>query len=209
MLLNYIMRSFEGISFWWAVVILAVIGFIYAVRAFLGYRAVARDAEDDFNYKQPQGMIDKRLSKEGYIRAYKRFHNPRGPAYVAVTVGAILVLTWPAMALLEFILEQAWQLSGRSRVIEPGFLVWQFIIFFSIIGIWVAISYVISKRYHRLAPGTFAFEIEQELLFDETGKREKASDGNDGAAPPYLIEAIVILLLILIIYRGLVRFGYT
>jgi len=148
------MRNFEGISFWWAIAIFTVIGLVYALRAFIGYRAVARDAEDDYNYKQPQGMIDKRLSKEGYIRAYKRFHNPRGPAYVAAAVGAILVLTWPAMALLELVLEQAWQLSGRSRVIEPGFLVWQFIIFFSIIGIWVAISYVVSKRYHRLAPGT-------------------------------------------------------
>ena len=178
------MRNFEGISFWWAIAIFTVIGLVYALRAFIGYRAVARDAEDDYNYKQPQGMIDKRLSKEGYIRAYKRFHNPRGPAYVAAAVGAILVLTWPAMALLELILEQAWQLSGRSRVIEPGFLVWQFIIFFSIIGIWVAISYVVSKRYHRSAPGTFAFEIEQELLFAETGQREKTTAGNDSGLPP-------------------------
>ena len=203
------MRSFEGISFWWAIAIFTVIGLVYALRAFIGYRAVARDAEDDYNYKQPQGMIDKRLSKEGYIRAYKRFHNPRGPAYVAAAVGAILVLTWPAMALLELVLEQAWQLSGRSRVIEPGFLVWQFIIFFSIIGIWVAISYVVSKRYHRSAPGTFAFEIEQELLFAETGQREKTTAGNDSGLPPYLIEAGVIFLLIFIIYRALVRFGYA
>ena len=203
------MRNFEGISFWWAIAIFTVIGLVYALRAFIGYRAVARDAEDDYNYKQPQGMIDKRLSKEGYIRAYKRFHNPRGPAYVAAAVGAILVLTWPAMALLELILEQAWQLSGRSRVIEPGFLVWQFIIFFSIIGIWVAISYVVSKRYHRSAPGTFAFEIEQELLFAETGQREKTTAGNDSGLPPYLIETGVILLLIFIIYRVLVRFGYA
>ena len=203
------MRNFEGISFWWAIAIFTVIGLVYALRAFIGYRAVARDAEDDYNYKQPQGMIDKRLSKEGYIRAYKRFHNPRGPAYVAAAVGAILVLTWPAMALLELILEQAWQLSGRSRVIEPGFLVWQFIIFFSIIGIWVAISYVVSKRYHRSAPGTFAFEIEKELLFAETGQREKTTAGNDSGLPPYLIETGVILLLIFIIYRVLVRFGYA
>ena len=203
------MRNFEGISFWWAIAIFTVIGLVYALRAFIGYRVVARDAEDDYNYKQPQGMIDKRLSKEGYIRAYKRFHNPRGPAYVAAAVGAILVLTWPAMALLELILEQAWQLSGRSRVIEPGFLVWQFIIFFSIIGIWVAISYVVSKRYHRSAPETFAFEIEKELLFAETGQKEKTTAGNDSGLPPYLIETGVILLLIFIIYRVLVRFGYA
>jgi len=157
------MRSFEGISFWWAIVILAVIGLVYGLRAVLGYRTVARDAEDDYNYKQPQGMIDKRLSKDGYIRAYKRFYNPRGPAYVAGGIAAILILTWPAMALLEFILEQAWQLSGRSRVIEPGFLVWQFIIFFSVIAFWVFIASRTARRYHRYAPVTFRDEMLKEM----------------------------------------------
>lgn len=203
------MKSFEGISFWWAIVILAVIGLVYALRAFLGYRNVARDAEEDYNYKHPQGMIDKRLSKAGYIRAYKRFHNPRGSAYVAGAIAAILILTWPAMALLEFILEQAWQLSGRSRAIEPGFLVWQFIIFFSIIGIWVAISYISAKRYHRGAPGTLAYEMNQESRMAETGEEEKIIRDNDSGLPPFLIESGVILLLILIIYRVLVRFGYA
>ena len=157
------MKSFEGISFWWAIIILAVIGLVYALRAFLGYRNVARDAEEDYNYKHPQGMIDKRLSKAGYIRAYKRFHNPRGSAYVAGAIAAILILTWPAMALLEFILEQAWQLSGRSRAIEPGFLVWQFIVFFSVIGFWVFIASKAARRYHRYAPVTFRDEMIKEM----------------------------------------------
>lgn len=157
------MQNFDGISFWWAIAILIAIGVVYALRAFFGYRNVARDAEADYDYKQPQGMIDKRLSKEGYIRAYKRFHNPRGPAYVAGAIAAIIILTWPAMALLGFILEQIWQLSGRPRNIEPGFLVWQFIIFFSIIGFWVFIASRAARRYHRFAPVTFRDEMIKEI----------------------------------------------
>jgi len=156
-------QKFEGISFLWALALFAVVGLVYAVRAFLGYRNVARDAEADYDYKQPQGMIDKRLSREGYIRAYKRFHNPRSSAYVAGTIAAILVLTWPAFALIEIVLRQAWQLSGRSRAIEPGFLVWQFFIFFGIIGIWVLIASTGARRYHRKAPISFRDEVLKEI----------------------------------------------
>jgi len=157
------MRSFEGISFWWAIALLALIGVVYGIRAYIGYKAVARDAEEDYNYKHPQGMIDKRLSKDGYIRAYKRFHNPRGSVYVASGIAAILILTGPAMAVLEFVLEQIWQLSGRPRSIEPGFLVWQFIIFFSVIGFWVFIASKTARRYHRYAPVTFRDELLKEM----------------------------------------------
>lgn len=157
------MQSFDGISFWWAIALLAVVGLVYGLRAFLGYRSVARDAQSDYDYKQPQGMIDARLSREGYIRAYKRFHNPRGSAYVAGAIAAILILTGPAMALLEFILEQVWQLSGRPRSIEPGFLVWQFIIFFSVIGFWVFIASRAARRFHRYAPVTFRDEMLKEI----------------------------------------------
>jgi len=157
------MQKFEGISFLWAVALLVVIGLAYGVRAFLGYRNVARDAEEDFDYKKPQGMVDDRVSREGYIRAYKRFHNPRSALYVAGTIAAIILLTWPAMGVISFILEQAWQLSGRSRIIEPGFLVWQFFIFFGIIATWVSIASTGARRFHRRAPISFRDEILREI----------------------------------------------
>ena len=157
------MQKFEGISFLWAVALMALVAFVYGVRAVLGYRAVAADAQSDYDYKQPQGMIDRRLSREGYIRAYKRFHNPRSEAYVAGTAAAIVLLTAPAFHLIEFVLRQAWHLSGRSRVIEPGFLVWQFFIFFSIIAIWVTIASIGARRYHRYAPVSFRDEQLREI----------------------------------------------
>ena len=156
-----IMQFLEGLS--WILGLLVLIGLFYGVQAAIGYRAVARDARSDYAYKKSEGMIDKRLSEEGYIRAYKRFNNPRRPAYIASTIAAILLLTWPAMGLIELVLRQAWQFSGRSRTIEPGFLVWQFFIFFSIIGIWVIIAYLGARRYHRFAPISFHDEQIKEM----------------------------------------------
>jgi len=81
-----------------ALPILSLIGLVYALRAFLGYRSVSQDAEQDYEYKKEQKehkMLDGRISRDGYIRVFKRLHNPRRPTYIAATVFAILILTWP------------------------------------------------------------------------------------------------------------------
>ena len=181
------MQNFDGISFLWAVALLAAIAMVYAARAFLGYRNVARDAQEDYDYKQERGMLDGRISRDGYIRVFKRLHNPRYPAYIASTIFAILVLTWPIMAGLSFFLELLYQLSGRSRVFEPGYLVWQFCIFFAIIFSWTAIAYVMARRYHRLTPGTARYEMDQQALEEQTGQREKVVYENDWGLPPFMI----------------------
>ncbi len=157
------MQSFDGISVLWAAALLALIGVFYAAKAFIGYRNVARDAEADFDYRQPQGMIDARLSKGGYIRAYKRSHNPRSAAYIAGTIAAILLLTWPAMGGVGFALEQLYHYTGRSRVFEPGFLVWQFMIFFSMIAVWVTVVSIGARHFYRNAPVSFRDEMIKEM----------------------------------------------
>lgn len=157
------MQKFEGISFVWALIIIGGIALLYGFRAYLGYRAVAKDAEADYTYKFSEGMLDKRLSREGYIRAYKRYNNPRSTAFVGIGMASILLLTVPAMLLIQFIYENVWQLSGQSRMFEPGFLVWQFVLFFSILGIWTTIGYLTARRYHRFAPISLRDEILKEL----------------------------------------------
>ena len=181
------MQKFDGISFLWAVALLAVIGFLYGLRAFMGYRNVSQDAVEDYDYKQERGMLDGRVSREGHIQVYKRLHNPRSPAYIAMTILAILVLTWPIMAILSFLLELLYQATGRNRVFEPGFLVWQFSIFFAIILSWTGIAYVMARRYHRRAPGTPKYEMDQQALFERTGEREKVVYENDWGKPAYLV----------------------
>ena len=157
------MQKFEGISFVWALALVALIALIYGVRAFLGYRQVARDAEEDYAFKSGEGMIDARLSREGYIRAYKRFYAPRSKAYIAAALGAVLALTAPALAVISFALEQLWIATGRDPIYQPGFFVWQFMIFFSIIGIWAATVYFIARRYYANVPVSFNQEQEKEM----------------------------------------------
>ena len=173
------MKNFEGISFLWAVALFALIGLLYSVRAYIGFRDVSRDAEEDYDYKQERGMLDGQLSRDGYVKLFKRLHNPRRPAYIATGIFAILLLTWPIMGLLSILLEQLYQLSGRNRVFEPGFLVWQFCIFFGLIFSWTVISYTIARRYHLRAPGTPRYETEQQILEEQTGQRDKAVLEND------------------------------
>ncbi len=157
------MQKFEGISFLWAIGLLVLIAIIYGTRAYIGYRNVARDAQADFEFKHAENMIDPRLTREGYIRAYTRFHNPRGLLYMAAGISAILLLTAPALLGIQILLNQLWILTNRSRIFEPGFLVWQFIIFFSLIGIWAAIAYVTARRFHKQAPISLRDEMLREI----------------------------------------------
>jgi len=157
------MQNFEGISFLWALVLLALIALIYGVRAIIGYRNVARDAEADYNFKLGENMIDPRLTQAGYIRAYKRFHNPRGLLFMASGLSAILILTAPALLGIQILLNQLWIFTDRSRVFEPGYLVWQFIIFFSLIAIWAGIAYFTARQFHRNSPVTLRDEMLKEM----------------------------------------------
>jgi len=157
------MITFGGISFNWFILGFALIGLIYALRAGLGYYNVAKDAQADYAYKHPQGMIDTRLSKESYIRIYRRVHNPRSSTYVAAAIFAIFAITPITLTIFEYVYNIIYNISGQSRVIEPGFLVWQFFIFFFILINCASITYFIARHYHRHTPGTLLAEIENDI----------------------------------------------
>jgi len=195
------MQKFEGISFLWAIALLFFIGLSYAVRALIGFRSVAKDAAEDYAYKKDNKMLDGRLSEEGYVSVFKRLHSPRRPAYVATAIFTILMLTWPIMAVLSVLLEQLYQLTDRNRVFEPGFLVWQFCIFFGMIFSWTAIGYAMARRYHMRAPGTLAYETEQQILEEQTGQREKVVYDNDWGLPPFMVIGGVFFGFAAVIYR--------
>jgi len=161
------MKNFEGISFWWALFLMAGLALIFGVRAFLSHRQVIQDAKADYDYKRANGMLPDALGRETYERIYRRVYGPRGPAHVAIAMAAIVVATPLAMILFEFLFNLIYNLSGQNRVIEPGFLVWQFFLFFGMIGIWVWIGYLAARRYHQTAPGSLQFEIDQHLYGGE------------------------------------------
>jgi len=157
----------HGISFVWVLAILGAIIAIYGLRAALGYRSVQRDAEDDYAYKVKHGMMDERLSQDGYIRAYRRFHNPRAPLFVAATLLIIILSTPVLFVAISFLLEQLYQATDRSRVFEPGYLVWQFSIYMMVLGSWALIAYVGAGLYHRGSPGTLSQEMAKEMTDPE------------------------------------------
>ena len=147
----------------WVIGIGTAIALIFTIKAVFGYMTVRSDALADFDYKSKEGMVDRRLTKDAYVRAYCRYNAPRSTAYIGATFWAILLLTYPALAVIQFVLDKWWVASGRSVVIEPGFLVWQFIIFFSVIGLWAAIAFSSARRYHRVTMVSLERELQKEI----------------------------------------------
>jgi len=166
------MQKFEGISFVWALVLMAVLAVIFIFRAIWAWQQVRRDAQADYDYKHANGMVPDMVDRSTYEQIYRRVYGPRGPVHVAGAMVAILVITPLAMFGFEAGLNLAYNLSGQSRVIEPGFLVWQFFLFFGMIAVWVGIAYFAARQYHRSAPGSLQFELDQFLYgdvdYDET-----------------------------------------
>ena len=161
------MQKFEGISFIWALVLMGVIALVFSLRALIAWSQVRKDAQADFEYKKSNGMIDDSMSREAYEEIYRRVYSPRGPLHVAAAMVAILIATPIAMIGFEAGLNWMYNLSGQSRVIEPGFLVWQFFLFFGMIAVWVSIAYFAAREYHRKAPGSLQFELDQHLYGDD------------------------------------------
>jgi len=157
------MQKFQGISFIWALVLMGFLALFFGLRSFLAWRAVRQDAQADFDYKRANGMVPDMLERETYARIYQRVYGPRGPLHVAAAMAGIVMATPIAMIIFEAALNGLYNLSGQSRVIEPGYLVWQFFLFFGMIAVWVGIGYLASRHYHQKAPGSLQFEIDQHL----------------------------------------------
>lgn len=150
-------------SLTWIFLAVCLLALFFGVRAMLGYRRVAQDAQDDYAYKRREDLFEAPIPEQPYVRAYRRFHAPRGTAYVAGAMTAIIALTYPAFVFIQFALHQLWIATGRSDVFYPGYLVWKFMIFFAVIAIWGGVIYVTAREYHRRAPLSFKSVLDQEL----------------------------------------------
>jgi len=157
------MKIFDGISFNWALIILGTIALIFSIRAAIAWHSVRRDAQEDYSYKKANGMIPDSFDRESYERIYRRVYNPRSAIYIAGGMISILLATPVAMWIFAVGLNFIYNLSGQNRTIEPGFLVWQFFLFFGMIFVWVTIGYLIARRYHRTTPGSLQFEMDQHI----------------------------------------------
>jgi len=146
---------------------MGVLALIFALRALLAWQVVRRDARSDYAYKHANGMVPDAIDRGNYERIYRKVYNPRGPIHVAGAMIAILLVTPIAMKVFEVVFNLIYNLSGQNRVIEPGFLVWHFFLFFSMIAVWVSVAYLAARQYHRTSPGSLQFELDQYLYGDE------------------------------------------
>ena len=151
-----------GINFLWIIAVLGVPALFFGVRAWLGYRRLHSDAVSDWDYLVCENMQDLRLSKDAYVRAYKKVNAPRAVLYLAATIAVIAAMTIPALALINGGLWTFWLLTEKSRDFEPGYLVWQFFIYFSLVAIWVIVALLAARRYHSKSPGLLRDQIIEE-----------------------------------------------
>ncbi|GLQ24081.1 hypothetical protein GCM10007853_19550 [Algimonas ampicilliniresistens] len=144
----------------WAVfgpVALVAIGF--TIRALIGWTGLRRDAEEDFDYRSQHSMIPAGVEKAEFVATYRRVNGPRTSTYAAAALWGALLATPLIAKIMEVLLELLWQLSGRSRVFEPGYLVWAFFIFFGLMGSWALIGFLVARRYHARTPARFEDEL--------------------------------------------------
>jgi hypothetical protein len=145
---------------------LLLVAVICAVIARLGYRALGAAARKDYAYKTEHDMVGSAVDEAGYVRAYSRVHAPRRAAYMAGTLALMALLTGPFLALLTFVFEYSWRLGGQDRAYEPGYLVWQFMLFGSVIAGWAFIAFLGARRYYKRLPATLDGEIAKEWKSD-------------------------------------------
>lgn len=137
----------------------ALVALMMSVRAALGWMGLTREADADFVYRREQGMIPGRIERDDFVRIYRSVNGPRGATYAAAALWAVLLATPVIAKILEFLLELLWQVTGRSRVFEPGYLVWAFFIFFGLMGAWALIAFAAAHRYHARTPGRLEDEL--------------------------------------------------
>jgi len=159
-----------GINFLWIIAVLGVPALLFGLRAWFGYRTLERDAIADWDYLVSENMHDLRMTKVAYVRAFKKVHAPRAAMYIAVTIAVIALITIPAFALINATLWGFWILMEKSQDYEPGYLVWQFFIFFGLMALWVGVALIAARRYHSRAPGLMRDQImkEREIFAPET-----------------------------------------
>ncbi len=126
---------------------------IIGLFAWIGHKNTIKAAEKDWDYRVSENMQDLRLDKQGFVKAYVKTSTPRGLKYIAFILASLAILAIPVFALIELFLHYVWIFSGKSRVFEPPFLVWQYSAFFLFIAIMAGIVWFFVREYHRRNPG--------------------------------------------------------
>lgn len=155
--------QFDKISFLFVLAVFVFVALVFALWFWYITRRLTAEAEMDYTYRQAHHDYPYGISRTMYIRIYKRLYRPRAGLYICVVLGVIVSLTFPALWLLDSLLYQVWRLLGKPDYLHPGFLVWQYILFFALIGIWSLVAYSGARHFYKTAPGSLQTEIKKEL----------------------------------------------
>lgn len=143
--------------------LMAAIAAIAAGRAFWGTRTIRKDAQQDYTYKHSRGMIDHRLSEDGYKRAYMRFYGPRKYIFMAMAFASVALFTVPMLGLIRATLIKIWEMGGRSDDIQPDLLVFNLLMMVSLLSFWALIFFICARFYYNRAPVSLRDEMLKEM----------------------------------------------
>lgn len=155
----------QEISFLWLLGLIALGAVFFAVRMRVLTRRTNTEAHADWDYQVAENMQDLRLTKEAYVRAYTKVNAPRKAKYTAMALGAVLIFAIPSFALIQSIVYGIWYVSGQSRVFEPPFLVYQFLVFFATLVFWIFIMSRFIRHFYQGVPGI----MRDELAYERAG----------------------------------------
>ena len=131
------------------VALIAVFAILSLLRAAIGYVGVRRDGSADFHYRKDQGLLPRGLDDaDDFSAAYKQAHGPRGALFFGIGAAIAAALTYPILGIWVFIFEHGWRLAGQPREFEPGYLVWQFMLFGAMIVTYAMIAWLTARLYH-------------------------------------------------------------
>lgn len=99
------------------------------------------------------------VGEPAFKRAYFRAYGPRGALYGFIGLALAAAVTPLAFIILGQAWDVGWRLSGEPSFYAAGTLIWQFYLFFGLIGCWVAIAALVAQRFHSRRVRDFRHEL--------------------------------------------------
>lgn len=146
----------------WTLTVFILIGLFFLIKGLFGYRRIGAEAGEEYDFRRTDSNEVDKISRDGFVRAYRRFYGPRSQVYRGLSILAAAFLTLPALVFFEYAGEQVWNMIGKPYEFGPSTLIWRFMLFFGMIAFWALVFFISATIYHKNAPRTFKDELLRE-----------------------------------------------
>lgn len=133
-----------------------IVSGILGLRWALARATLSKDAHEEYaarSVDRPATVAG--VDEAAFCRIYVSANEPRWALYAAAALIGAIVLTGPALILLNAIWEGVRITMGGGRVFEPGYYPWMFFMLFGMVGAWAISAMVAASLYYRRAPEGF------------------------------------------------------